>query len=154
MCELMTALQIIGTTAAGIARAQAEAQNDAGWARYNAAVARNQATATRQRAAVEEARRRDQLRGTLGREATRFLTGGVAIDGSPLEVLGDTAAQGELDALTVRYGGVLDSQGAETRARLEDWRARQAVRRGRRAVGTALLSGASDVANAASARPA
>ena len=141
MCELTTAMAI-GSTVMGIAQAQAQARRDAGMARYNAAVARNQATAVRQRAAIEEARRRDLTRRTLGRDAARFLTGGVAVEGSPLEVLGDTAAQGELDALTVRYGAVLDSQGAENRARLEDWHAQQAVRRGQQAVGTALLSAA------------
>ena len=143
MCELTTAMAI-GSTVMEIAQAQAQARRDADMARYNAAVARNQASAIRQSASLEEARRRDLTRRTLGRDATRFLSGGVAITGSPVEVLGDRAAQGELDALSVRYGAVLDSQSAESRARLEDWRAEQAVRRGQRAVGTALLSGDSE----------
>ena len=103
------ALTAVGTVF-GVAGAlhSAEAQADA--AEYQAAVARNNRIIAERNA--EDARRRGEFEANVQRQRTQQLIGtqeaffagqGVLVgQDSPLDVVADTAALGELDALTIR----------------------------------------------------
>ena len=96
-----------GISAIGQAR-QASAQRQQ--AQYQARVAENNAiTAERlaedsiQRGQIEEQRNRAQTRQLQGRQTAALAASGVDVaSGSALDVISDTAAVGEIDALTIR----------------------------------------------------
>lgn len=128
------AVQAVGQISQGNAQASA--------ANYNAQVSANEAVAARYRAAEEERRiRRDnQLR--LGAAAARRGASGVAIEGSPLEVMADAAAEGELRALDSRYGGLMESRYHEQESAMFRAQARSARRNAAfGAVGTLVGAG-------------
>ncbi|MCF8533393.1 MAG: hypothetical protein K9G48_10355 [Reyranella sp.] len=74
----------------------AQARNAAMVAEYNAQDAER-------RGAVEEERQRRKTSLLLGTQQARFAAQGSDLEGSPLDLLGDTAAFGEQDALSIRY---------------------------------------------------
>lgn len=109
----------------------ARAQNQQ--ADYNAAVARNNALQAQYSAQYEEERSRDEARRRLSSQfASRS---GITPDGAPLEVLGAAAAEAELDAQAIRYGGA-------SRARAAQQQGDAIVARQRSAAGKAVLGGA------------
>lgn len=124
MCE-PTAAVMMGVSAAqtmvGAAQQAQEAQQAAAaqasraWQAayqmaYQTAQARNAATVSEynaqdaeRRGAVEEERQRRKTSLLLGTQQARFATQGSDLLGSPLDLLGDTAAFGEEEALATRY---------------------------------------------------
>ena len=145
--EAMTAISAVGSMLGSAASARQQADHSAANARYSAAVARNNATIARQQADFEEGSGREQARRALSARQARFAASGVATGtGSPLDVLGDTAADAEIDALAVRYGGRVQANRFETQRRGDLMAAGQARERGRLRVGTALLTGSADLA--------
>lgn len=132
MCEPATAISLAAAaiSAVGtISQAQAQAANlerQAGLNEANAAIARNNAIAAVQ-AAEAEADRVDRLRKVAMSRATAAYGGsGVEInDGTPLEVLGDAAAEFELDRLFEIHKGKVVEQDQNYRAQLFNWHAGQ-----------------------------
>lgn len=119
------AISAVGT----ISQAQAQAANlerQAGLNEANAAIARNNSIAAVQ-AAEAEADRVDRLRKVSMSRATAAYGGsGVEInDGTPLEVLGDAAAEFELDRLFEIHKGKVVEQDQNYRAQLFSWHAGQ-----------------------------
>lgn len=130
------ALPIIGmaltvaSTAAGVAgqiqqqNAQAQAASaNAAQAVYQAQVARqNQALAERQaadatqRGQVAEENRRRQTALQLGQQTAALAAQGTDLTGSELDILGDTAAAGELDARTLRVNAAREAYGYQVQA--------------------------------------
>ncbi len=113
--------------------AQAEADAVASAAEYNQALALQEGRA-------EERRRRRVARRELSSQRVAYAKAGVTLEGSPLQRLGQNAAEFEVDALNV---GVA----SRNTANLERKRARSARRIGRRQAGAALLSGVSRAAS-------
>jgi hypothetical protein len=117
MSELALAAGMVSaasSVAGGVAsitqsRAQAKAIQQAG--DYNARAAEIETAVT------EERLRRDQRR-QLSRLRASIAGRGVTVEGSPLEILADSAAEAEEDALLVRYMGTIRAQqtryGAQT----------------------------------------
>ncbi len=132
MCEPATAISLAAAaiSAVGtISKAQAQAANlerQAGLNEANAAIARNNAIAAVQ-AAEAEADRVDRLRKVSMSRATAAYGGsGVEInDGTPLEVLGDAAAEFELDRLFEIHKGKVVEQDQKYREQLFNWHASQ-----------------------------
>lgn len=107
-------------------QADAAGQN-AGISRDNAATARENARLTRlQGNAAEEAHRR-ALRKSLGRSAAAISQAGIGAPGtgSAGAALRQGAAEGELDALNIRYGSEMDARGELEQARAYDTEAAQ-----------------------------
>ncbi|MCM8857125.1 MAG: hypothetical protein LC541_04530 [Candidatus Thiodiazotropha sp.] len=85
--------------------------------RNNAAAAMIRANAVRFRGRAEERYSRYRTKQTIGTTKAAIASNGFAIDsGSSLDRIGDIAAFGELDALTIRYNTELDAQGLEMQA--------------------------------------
>lgn len=130
-------------------------------AEYQAAVDRNnqQVAAWQAADALErgqEAERQQRLRAqsALGSQKAAMAANGLDLtSGSPLDILGDTAMYGELDALTIRsnaereaYGYRVQSQNFSTNAQLSQMRGSAAQTAGMIGAGSTLLTGAGQAA--------
>lgn len=132
-----TAIGTLGTvaavggalTSAAAARQGLEAQASA--ASFNADLARQEASA-------EEARRRRASQRRLSSIRTGIAKSGVTTEGTPLLVLAESAEQAEIDALSARFGGA-------NNARLFEQRAKSARKAVPFAVGSSLLTGATNI---------
>lgn len=95
------ALSIIGT---GL---QVEGQKRESEARMRAA--REQAKIALFNAKIGERRFRMQTDALLSEQVVGFAKGGVTFEGSPVAVMEQTAAQAEMEALLIRYGGQVEA---------------------------------------------
>lgn len=149
---LSTAVGVYGQVQAG--------QAQAGQARYQAQVAENnriiaeqQARDAEMRGQMAEDARRDQTRALIGRQRTALAANGVMVDdGSALDITSDTAAQGEVDALTLRANAAREAYGYRAQgsnfladAGLQRARADAAIPASMVGAGATLLSGAGTV---------
>lgn len=110
-------------------------------ANFNAAIANNNAIASRQKAEADAARqeRESRLRaGAVG--AARGASGGTAA-GSALDLMESNAAQEELDRLTILHGGELQAAGFESDAAVQRMRGSAAQKAGRLGAASTLLIG-------------
>lgn len=119
---------------------QGKAAKDA--ANYNAAIAEQNAAISRSNAAAEAGQidRENYLR--LGAiRAAQGHTGGVSGEGSVLDVLGDVAAQGELEKQQALYQGELAARGYSNTAALDRFSGKAAQRASYFKAGSELLAG-------------
>ena len=114
-------------------------------ANYNARIAENNAIAARQAAAAEASRERDRAMRLLGAQRAAYGKGGVQMSGSALDVAGDTAAQAELDALTILYGGEARARASEADAAAQRFQGNAASRASYSQAGSSLLTGGSRI---------
>ncbi|OGP65584.1 MAG: hypothetical protein A3K22_03505 [Deltaproteobacteria bacterium RBG_16_42_7] len=108
----------------------------------NAAILEQDALAEKQKAEYEEGAHRNRIRQILSRQKALYGKSGVQMEGSPLLVMEDTAAQGEMDALAIRYGGDVAAARTRSEANLMRMQGRTAGRLGTIKAGTTLLQGA------------
>lgn len=111
-------------------------------ANYNATINAQNAEISRADAAMEatQVQRENALR--LGAiRANQGASGGAAGEGSVLDVLGDVAAQGELERQFVLYQGEQRARGFTNTAQLDRYSGRQARSASYMRAGTELLSG-------------
>ncbi len=148
MCEPMTIVAAVTAVVGAISTIQ-QGRAQAASARYNAAIADRNAVIARQQAAEEARRIRDAGARALGQQRTAFAAAGVTAEGTPLEVLGDTAASVELDALTARYSGEVEATDYMARANLLRSQARSAERSAMFGAGTSLLTSAGRIGHGA-----
>jgi len=111
MCDITLALMGVQAVI-GVSQQAQQAATQRGNALYQAALARNtaavaeyQAQDAGRRGEAEEERLRRKTALAMGAQQARFAAQGSDLVGSPLDVLGDTAATGELEALSLRYQG-------------------------------------------------
>ena len=127
MSFLPMALQIAGTAASVMGAIQGgKAENSA--AQFNA-------DSARQEAASREAAQRAQADRALGSIRAGVSKSGATMEGTPLAVLSESAANAEIDALNTRYSG-------QREAALYESRGRNARTAGYVRAGTSLLTGA------------
>ena len=163
MCTPMLGMMLQGLGA----MAQAQGQRHAAAAkaneyRYQAQVDDNnrkvalwKAQDAKDRGAKEEASLRTKVAQLKGRQKSALAASGVEIgDGSALDILGDTAALGELDALTIRsnaereaYEQKVNASNLAANASMKRMGADNALIAGRIGATTSLLSGAGSIAS-------
>lgn len=131
----------LASAAVGAASAvmQGEAAEDA--AKYNAAVAENDARAIAEQSQYEAQRVRERNRRILASQRAGQAKSGLAMSGSFQDVQMDSAIQGEMDALAAIYTGQINSGSAQARAQLARLEGRNAKRSGYIQAGASLLSG-------------
>lgn len=111
----LLATAILGTVVSGVGAfsaaqsAAASAEFDADVAERNAALARNQASADADDSRRDARRRIGAIRAQMG-------SSGFSLTGSPLLVLEDQAAESELDAQRIEFGGEVRAIGQEDSA--------------------------------------
>lgn len=144
-----TELAIIGAVSSGIsAIGQIQAgQAAAAQVAFQSRVLHQQSAFERQRAAIQEAQfRRDAAR-LGGKQRALLAKAGVRVaEGSPLLLQVETAAQAELEALTIRAGGDITAARLRQEAILQRMRGQSSRTAGFIGVGKSLLSGASSIA--------
>jgi hypothetical protein len=144
MAGAFPVLSGVGTTANAYAQSTyqqnaAQAQANAGY--YNAAVARNNASAVMQAAIANKADQDKQNRAMLESVRSKYLASGVALSGTPLLVLSDTAAQGALSSARILHQGEVQAAGYENQANLQTWQGDQALAIGESQAHATLLGG-------------
>ena len=111
----------------------------------NAEIAKADAAATEQKTQYDETAHRENVKRILSRQRALYGSSGVEMQGSPLLVMQDTAAQGEMDALAIRYGGDVEAARKRSEANVMKMQGKSAERLGMIGAGTTLLSGAGQI---------
>lgn len=153
---IILGLAIAGTaiTAYGAYQEQKSAQQqskaEAAWHTYNAKVAKRQEEAERAAVAFESKQQRRKAEQILARQRVLVGKAGVEMEGSPLLVAEDTAAQLALENINIRMRGIRRQEGFRSQSILDISKASAAKSRaagfGRAAItstGASILQGAS-----------
>lgn len=148
----VAAVGAAGVSAAGAIQSGQAAKSAAG---FNAALAEQEAAQARGIATSEEARFRRDMRRLAGAQRAAAASQGQDPDtGSPLLLQSELAAEAELDALAIRFGGESQAIRAENEARLQRFQGSQAQTASFFQAGASVLSGVSSAGKILSARPA
>ena len=156
MCEVTTVLAVgalVLGAAAGVQQAQAQkaaGQAQEAQAKENAKAANVQAQNAVLTGQIEEDRRRQQTRRMLATQRTAMAANNIDMSsGTALEVLGDTAAIGEQDALTIRANAAREAWGYKGDANNSMNQGRMARAAGQnQATGTYLTTAANTMSGA------
>lgn len=137
----VTAIMLVGTAIAGIGAIQ-QGQDAKNASEYNAAVAEQGAVASRQQAAANAAAAERESRKRLGAMEASYGASGVNLsEGSPLEILQQSARDAEMDRLNIIYGGEVRAGGYSNTATLDRYRGEAAETSGYLRAGSELLGG-------------
>ena len=109
---------------------------------YNADIIRTEAEAEAERAKIEEARHREKINKFMGTQRAMYGKSGLSMEGSPLLVMEETAAQGELDAMLIRQAGQARVAELTAERNMVKMGGRQAFYGGLTKAGGSLLTGA------------
>lgn len=150
MGALGTVFSVAAPIAGGFAQAsaaRAEAQAQAQAYEYNAQVAENSALSARQAAAADAQQQRRVNAARHGKLIAQIAGQGVRIDeGTPLLIMDEDIAQGELERRKILHKGELEAYNHRNQAALQRYYAAQAhaagENRARGAITSGLLSGA------------
>lgn len=142
-----------GAQAQAASAGQAQAIYQAQVARQNQELARRQAADAIQRGQVAEEGRRRLTQQQIGTQTAGLAAQGTDLEGSPIDILSDTAAAGEFDARTIRanaareaYGYTVQGLGYGNEAILQSTRAANSqYSPNYLGAGASLLSGASSL---------
>lgn len=136
-----TVASLAGTAVSAWASIQSGREQEAA-AKYNAQMELIQGVREKAAKQLEERQHRENTQRLLARQTALYLKAGVTMEGTPLEVIGQTAAEAEMDAMMIRTAG----QGAylERLGRMGMFREMGASYRqaGYLRAGTTLLTGA------------
>lgn len=119
-------------------------------ANFNAQVKRNEAVKEELESRESVRRKRIQGRRLKAQQEAKFAKSGVAIEGSPLEVLADTATNIELSVADERRASRIRQGGLKTGAELDIFQGEAESSALRTGQGATLLSGASRIASQSS----
>ncbi len=118
MCEVTTWLMVAGLVlgaAGGVQQANAQKANaefQEDQAKENAKFAEGQPKNAESRGAIEEGQQRQRTRALLAAQRSALAANNVDMStGSAMDILGDTAAIGEQDALTIRANAAREAWG-------------------------------------------
>ena len=143
---ISTAVSVVGSLM------QASAKSDA--AEYNAEMARRNALmATQQAEADADAQRRKAVRQIGAMRANYGASGVVGNEGSPLDILAQSASDAEMDRLNILYRGKVRASGYEASAALDDQKAENEMTAGILGAGRAVVLGLGQSASGGSGTP-
>jgi len=150
MMAVGTGVSIFGQVQQGRA-ARAEAETEAAWQEYNARLAEQEAKVRDQQANVQTADAQKEARQLKARQRAQIAASGMAMSGSPLLVMNETAANLERSILEVSRRGAVEAQQLRSQAGMSLFQAETAKLRGRNAQKAAYIgalgSGLSGAAN-------
>lgn len=137
---IMVAAAVVGAASAVRQGQIAKATGD-----YNRKINEQNADFAREEALVKARQHDREMFMRLGAiKAAQGKNGGAAGEGSVLDVLGDAAAQGELERQYITYSGELKARGFQNTAALDSASGREAQRGSYLRASGELLGGASD----------
>lgn len=132
-----TAVSAVGAITGAISQSRA--------AKFNAQLAERNAVIAGQQTQAELAMQRRHAAKAIGGMRAAYGASGVAMEGSPLDVLEDSVAQAELERQNIGYQGVLRAQGYQVDASLSRAGARNAAAGGYMNAASSLLSGGAQI---------
>jgi hypothetical protein len=151
---MMAASAVVGAIGA-MDSANASASNynaQAQAAQTNATIARNNAAGAQRAANANEEASRRKSAYALSQQRAAIGQSGVAFEGSPLDVLGTSAANAEMDALNIRYQGQVQANNYLNQGMMSDAQASAATQSasnaedaGELGAATSLLSGGAKI---------
>lgn len=110
---------------------------------YNSAMATQQAAAANQVAAANAERQQRTARAQIGGMEAQYAASGISMEGSPIEILEQSAREAELDRMNIIYGGQAQAAGYQRTAALESAKASNAMASGYLKAGSSILGGLS-----------
>lgn len=117
MClDPMSMIGLAGAVVSGIGGAQ-QAQAQAASYQMQANAAERDADATEKASAYEAARLRETVERTLGNQRAGFSANAVALSGSALDVMEDTALEGDLDVAAIQWNSKVRVDGLKYEAK-------------------------------------
>jgi len=115
MAMALSIISAVGGAIGQIQQANAKASAD----EFNAKVEDRKAEIAKANAVANEQTQRRKTAKLLGTSRANIGASGITVAGTPLRVLAETAALGELDALNIRFGGDVEAQGFQSNAALD-----------------------------------
>lgn len=146
-------IAVAASAAMAATQTMVQAGNQAKMSRYNAKIAEQNAAAAQRQAEVDAARQEGQIQRQLAKRRTAIASGGVSIDGSPLDLLEDLAMEGQLDVLGIRQRGLADARQFSIAASRSRFGSRAAIQEGLLGAGRQIVSGAVGVSDGYSQLP-
>ena len=131
----------VGAAVVAGVSALSQANSEKQAADANAKMAKVAAVVENQQAGQQEESQRRRARQILGMQRAALGQSGIGLDGSARDIMDESAATAEYDALTIRYEGALRSRGLNFEASQEKFEGRNAMRQGYLKAGGSLLSG-------------
>jgi hypothetical protein len=155
MAFLAAAVPYIVAAGAVVGAVSAVAQADASRkaANFNKDVANQNAQIAAAQGAEQARRQRILAYQQTSSARAGYGASGVSIEGSPEDILAQSAAQGELDAQTIQYNATLRGRGYKNEATLDQSQANNASKLGYSSAAGSLLYGAAKGAYYASDNP-
>lgn len=140
-------MAIIAVAAAAVSAYGAYQQGQAAktQAKFNAKIADENAQSARAQSAMQQQQQDRENYKRLGAIRANQGASGGTMEGSALDVLGETAAQGELEKQNIGYRGEMQARGFTNTASLDLFGGKQAEKAGNIQAGSELLKGASSV---------
>lgn len=136
--------------AGGLLQAYGQIQQGEGQAKayeFNANVADQNSNRALFQSAQEERQQRIQARQQIGQMRADYGASGVTMEGSPMDVLAESVANAEMDALNIRYGGQVKAANFRNEATMNRYAASQSRSAGYYGAASSLLSTYGKVAN-------
>ncbi len=140
MAAALPILKVAATAAAALS-ALSQASAASSQANYNAQVADRNAGVARDQAARDAEAQGRRARQVLGAARAGFGASGVTSEGSPLDVLMNSASNAEMDRQNILYKGELRAIGYSDTAALERSRAKAAEKEGLVGAASAIITG-------------
>lgn len=142
MSWVATALAVTG--AAVSAKGEIDAGKASKKAAFKNAAQQEQDAIARTAEAISQSREsRAQGRRITGSQKSQYLKGGVLLEGTPLMVMAEAAADIELESMEIERQGIMEAQVLKRGADMSRFKGKQAAKAGRfGAIGTILQSGA------------
>jgi hypothetical protein len=122
------------------AGAQQQAKSQAKAAEYNASVARQEAQAIRTQADYSIYQQRKKKLALTATQTALYSKAGVLLEGSPLDVINDSAANAEMDIMITDYNAKVGMAQQESQARLSEYQATQYKQAGKASAMQTLLT--------------
>jgi hypothetical protein len=141
---IAVAMTAIGTGVSAYGQIQ-QGKSQAAQAEYNAKLAKRNAKSARESAEYEARQKRRGTARLIGRQRALYAKAGVTMEGSPLDVLQETAAQGEMDALMIERGYAQQEAAYKSQSELAKMRARNYRQQGYFGAGSTLLTGGGQI---------
>lgn len=129
----------VGAVIAAYGQVQ-KAQQAKAMAQYNQKMQERNAQISRDQTALAMTQQNQRARRVQGSIQASYGASGVQLNGTLLDVMSDSAANAEMDALTLKYHGQLRAQGYQSAADIYGWQGSQALREGYGAAASTLVN--------------
>lgn len=138
MC--MAAMGLFGAVLSGIG-AKAQSDQEAANLRSQAEMQRRQAAITQTTGAYKAQRKQEEVDRVLGQNRAAYAGSGVALSGSPLTVIEDSATEGALDVAAIRWNSGMEATSQRHNAKISDTSAKATQKAGNLAFITPIIGG-------------